>query len=375
MWLLKMKSAIELPSLMINRLRAGRSSPSWLLRRSNSESFQRLRSFGFLHQNRLNSRFTTFQRAYQLNCSRSYVTYRRFGGNERSSHQGFIGTAINLLMYSKTARQVVVVTIIGGGILYVTHLEVTPISGRRRFMLFGPKIEQIMGDQQYRQLLQEYQGAILPDNHPTSQRVVNVMRRLIKVSNLPNLDWKIHVINDPRQPPNAFVLPGGKVFVFSSILNICQNDDGLATVLAHETAHQVARHSGEKLSKTPFYMAISLLFWAATGSTYLVNTVVDLLLEMPSSRSMESEADYIGLIMMSEACFDPEEAVRFWGRMEKASRFEPFQFMSTHPSNVTRINQIKEWMPQALRAREMASCHELGGFLESFNQIGGARIF
>ncbi|KAK9451362.1 peptidase family M48-domain-containing protein [Limtongia smithiae] len=232
-------------------------------------------------------------------------------------------------------------------------------------MLFGPKIEEMLGAQQYKSMLAEYRNRLMPENHPDAIRVRRVMTRLIEVSGLPELDWKIHVIADNREPPNAFVLPGGKVFVFSRILPICANDDGLATVLSHETAHQVARHSGEKLSQQPFYMIAAMAAWLLTGSSSIANTFMSLLFEMPSSRQMESEADYIGLLMMSQACFNPQEAVPFWGRMEKMAGGEQIEFLSTHPSSQRRQEQMQEWMPKALEARAAAGCdngQDLFGF-------------
>ncbi|KAJ8101990.1 peptidase M48 [Lipomyces tetrasporus] len=233
-------------------------------------------------------------------------------------------------------------------------------------MVVSENLERRLGDYQYQQLLRQYRHTILAPNHPAAVRVQNVMKRLIQVSDLPDLRWEIHVVNDPHESPNAFVLPGGKVFVFSSILPICQDDDGLATVLSHETAHQVARHSGEKMSQTPFYLFGSLLLQLLLGSSVDFSSVVAVLLEMPASRQMESEADYIGLLMMSKACFDPRKAVDFWGRMQKVERMQPMEFLSTHPSNTTRIQRISEWMPKAIQTREMSDCYGTTNFMNAF---------
>ncbi|KAK9236178.1 peptidase family M48-domain-containing protein [Lipomyces kononenkoae] len=234
-------------------------------------------------------------------------------------------------------------------------------------MIVSPKLEERLGGYQYMQLLRQYRYSILPDNNPAVIRVRAVMKRLIAAAGLPDVDWEIHVVNDPREAPNAFVLPGGKVFVFSSILPICQDDDGLATVLSHETAHQIARHIGEKLSQTPFYLFGSLLLQVLLGSSMDFSALVSILLEMPASRQMESEADYIGLLMMSKACFDPRKAVDFWARMQKAESIQPMEFLSTHPSSSTRIQQIKEWLPKAIQTREMSDCYTTtNNFMDAF---------
>lgn len=142
------------------------------------------------------------------------------------------------------------------------------------------------------------------------------------------------------------VTPGGHLFVFSGMFRVCRNTDALAAVLGHEIAHNVASHSAERLSAaivgnltsgTLFFLAGALpglalcAIWTMTGGWYLQ----DLLFNLPMGRKMESEADYIGLMMMAEACFDPREAVAFWQRMSQLQTqggFEVPEILSTHPS-------------------------------------------
>lgn len=153
-------------------------------------------------------------------------------------------------------------------------------------------------------------------------------------------------INTTAETANAFVLPGGKVFVFSGILNVCRNEDALAAVLGHEIAHNTASHVAERLSAawvgnltagSLFFLAGAVpglaLFalWTVAGGFYLQ----DLLYYLPMGRKQESEADYIGLMMMAEACYDPRQAVGFWQRMEgmqKAGGHDVPEMLSTHPS-------------------------------------------
>jgi metalloendopeptidase OMA1, mitochondrial len=141
---------------------------------------------------------------------------------------------------------------------------------------------------------------------------------------------------------NAFVIPGGKVFVFSGILPIAKNDDGLAAILGHEIAHNLARHGAERMSSMVMLEPIRwlLIFLDSTGYTMglgrlLGEVALDLGLSRPASRKQESEADYIGLLMMAKSCYDPAEAVKVWERMEKAQKAqgqEVPQWLSTHPS-------------------------------------------
>lgn len=146
-------------------------------------------------------------------------------------------------------------------------------------------------------------------------------------------------MDDPRTA-NAFVLPGGKVYVFSGILNLARNDSGLATVLGHEIAHNLADHHGERLSQD---IGASIVLWSLVilGGAFGLGTVImhffgsyflNVAFGFPMSRLQESEADYIGLMMMAEACYDPREAVGFWARMEMATGQEVPEWMSTHPT-------------------------------------------
>lgn len=150
--------------------------------------------------------------------------------------------------------------------------------------------------------------------------------------------------NSGSDEANAFVLPGGKVFVYSGILPITRNQHGLAAVLGHEIAHNLAQHHGERLSARIgsdilLYALIILtapISGSILGTQVLGNWLLDTVFGRPMSRKMESEADYIGLMLMAEACYDPREAVTFWRRMERAHKAkgdaEIAEWLSTHPS-------------------------------------------
>lgn len=192
---------------------------------------------------------------------------------------------------------------------------------------------------------------------------------------------------------NAFVLPGGKVFVYSGILKITQTDDGLAAVLGHEIAHNVARHQAEQMSGlvmlVPVRWALSIVSLALIGSTIgaaLGDVFLDLGIMRRASRKQESEADYIGMMMMAQGCYDPSACVAVWERMEAAQRGQDIpQWLSTHPSvslsaftdkreilifsqNSTRITQMQEWLPKAEDVRNQAECSETIGFATDFRR-------
>ncbi|KAJ3558948.1 hypothetical protein NPX13_g9612 [Xylaria arbuscula] len=199
------------------------------------------------------------------------------------------------------------------------------------------------------------------------------MRRLIPVSGMEDSEWEIRVIDDPHTA-NAFVLPGGKVFVYSGLIPIARNEHGLAAVLGHEIAHNLAQHVGERMSSQ---LGANILLYSLitlTGgigilvTSWLGNVILDLVFSRPMGRRQEAEADYIGLMMMAEACYDPQEALGFWQRMKGMSEQEPPEWMSTHPSNSNRIQKIQEWMPKALEKLQESDCQGTAAFADLFKR-------
>ena len=181
---------------------------------------------------------------------------------------------------------------------------------------------------------------VLSEWDPRTVRVKRVMRKLIPFSGMEEENWEIFVVDAPGTA-NATVLPGGKVFVFSGILPLAGNDSALATVLGHEIAHNVAGHVGERMSSG---IGVNILLYSAMIAAgaiglgpmlmhYLGSRFLGVAFENPMSRRQESEADYIGLMIMAEACYDPMEAVGFWERMERSKMGEEVpEWASTHPS-------------------------------------------
>ncbi|KAF8423654.1 peptidase M48 [Tirmania nivea] len=233
----------------------------------------------------------------------------------------------------------------GLGVFYVSNIETVPVSGRKRFNVFSPKYEAQMAKALYESTMQQFRGRILPVNHPYSRTVRRVMGRLIRVSGMEDLHWEVYVIKDDSQK-NAFVIPGGKVFVFSGILPIADNDDGLAAVLSHEISHTIAHHAAERMSQMLLVVAA---LWAASlvlggsGDSGLGRVLMDLVYLRPQSRMQEAEADYIGLMMLAQACYNPQEAPRLWQRMSAAETISPPQFLSTHPAHELRIENLEKW--------------------------------
>jgi len=252
--------------------------------------------------------------------------------------------------YKQTRSKVAIGILTLGGGYYVSHLETVPVSGRVRFMAMSEEAELKIGEDHYRELMAQYRGKMLPQYHRDVQRVRNVGLRLVHSAKLDVLPWEFHVVQDPS--PNAFVIPGGKVFVHTGMLQIMQDDDGIAAVLGHEIAHQLARHVAEGLSYGVLFSLIRLATMMVLDLGSLNDLFFKMILSLPHSRRHENEADYIGLLLMAEACFDPRAAEKVWQRMAAAGQSGGIEFLSTHPSTKNRITNMQAWIPEAQKRRE-----------------------
>ena len=171
-------------------------------------------------------------------------------------------------------------------------------------------------------------------------------------------DWE-YILIDNKKVKNAWCMPGGKIAVYTGILDVTKNTNGLAAVMGHEIAHAVAKHSIERASRnvaTNVVLQVTDILSGGKLSTVNRTTgmnTVGLLTQMgilnPFSRKQESEADYLGLIFSSLSGYDIRETVKIWERMQKANKGkEPPEFMSTHPSSANRIKNINDWMNEII---------------------------
>jgi predicted Zn-dependent protease len=228
-----------------------------------------------------------------------------------------------------------------------------PYTGRRQLLLTSEGRETAMGLKAFQDLKRRYPVCRDPEINEMVQRVG---QRLAAAAHRPDYRWEFVVlVND--QEANAFCLPGGKVGVFTGILKYTRDEAGLATVMAHESAHALARHAGERLSQSMLTQVGGLGLGLGLGGVnpaagqaimqgYGLGTQMGILL--PYSRSQEYEADRIGMILLAKAGYDPAEALNFWKRMLAKEQGPNLpQFLSTHPKDDKRLQEMAAFLPEA----------------------------
>ncbi|MGB0524310.1 MAG: M48 family metallopeptidase [Flammeovirgaceae bacterium] len=252
-------------------------------------------------------------------------------------------------------------------VLFVFSCTTNPVTGRKQLSLIPASQMHTMSFQQYSQFLNENKVSADAKNTEMIKRVGNRIQTAVEAymaeighsDRLEGFQWEFNLIDDPTQ--NAWCMPGGKVVFYTGILPICKDEEGVAVVMGHEVAHAVANHGGERMSQA---MAVQLggvgLQVAMTEKPALTQNlflqafgVGSQLGMLKFSRSHESEADEMGLYFSAMAGYDPQHAPAFWERMKAASGGQaPPEFLSTHPSNDTRIQQLNALMPKAMELYE-----------------------
>ena len=231
-----------------------------------------------------------------------------------------------------------------------------PYTHRRQISLVPEGEEMQLGLTSYQQALSQ---AKLSTDAEATAMVRRVGERLAKAADRPDYKWEFNLLDDPKTV-NAWCLPGGKVAVYSGILPVTRDENGLAVVLGHEISHALARHGAERMSQGMLAQlggaALSVALadrpaetQALATQAYGAGAQVGVLL--PFSRKQESEADHIGLILMAKAGYDPANAVPFWERMAALNKGGGgaglSRYLATHPPDEQRIADIKKELPEA----------------------------
>lgn len=246
------------------------------------------------------------------------------------------------------------------GYYWMSHRQEVPVTGRTQLVDLSREQESALGLQSYREILSQSQvvpgGAQVDAVRTIGGRLVESAQAMLPDVPWGHFDWEFNLIQSDQA--NAFCLPGGKVAVYTGILPITANADGLAAVMGHEIAHAIARHGAERMATQRLVQIGSMAAGMSVGdmdpgTQRMVMAAIGAGAQygvlLPFSRDHETEADRIGLLVAAHACFDPREAPRLWERMDQAgSGRQPPEFMSTHPNHGTRIRQLEEWMPEAM---------------------------
>ncbi|HIP67137.1 MAG TPA: M48 family peptidase [Chromatiales bacterium] len=241
------------------------------------------------------------------------------------------------------------------GYYYFSHQERVPLTDRKQLVDLSREQEMALGLQSYQQILKDSKVVRSGRNAEIVKEIGQKIARAASNED-PGFEWEYTLIDSNQA--NAFCLPGGKVAVYTGIIPIAENVDGLAIVMGHEIAHAIARHGAERMAYQKLMQFGTMAAGAAIGGGMDINTQRAIMgamgaggqygILLPFSRKHESEADYIGLLYAARSCYDPREAPKLWERMGKASGGAPAEFASTHPSPKTRIQQFEQWMPEAL---------------------------
>ncbi len=221
--------------------------------------------------------------------------------------------------------------------------------------------------QQYESLTQQAEAkhALLPAGHPQTERVRKIGRELLPFANKFNerakdWDWKMNVINS--KTINAFCMPGGKIAVFTGIINeLNLTDDELAMIMGHEIAHALREHARERAAKGMLtnlgVLAVGILVGNGAGELARVSGG---LLNLKFSRGDETEADLVGMELAARAGYDPRAGITLWEKMSAKAKGAPPQWMSTHPSGTTRIDTIKKHLDEVMPLYETAKAGKRG---------------
>jgi len=240
-----------------------------------------------------------------------------------------------------------------------------PITGRKQNLMVTDGEVLSLSTQQYQEFMKT---AKLSTNQTNTAMVKRVGQNLATAVNnylaqngmsndLQYYNWTFNLVQNNQV--NAWCMPGGLICVYEGLLPVTQNEASLAVVLGHEIAHAVARHSAEQMStqmKQQYGIQLGSMVAGALGMGTNTQSIVQAIVaqgfnfkNLKYSRDHENEADHMGLIFAAMAGYDPQVATDFWKRMAAQSNNQTAEFLSDHPSDATRINNIQGWMPEALK--------------------------
>ncbi|KAI0791292.1 peptidase family M48-domain-containing protein [Abortiporus biennis] len=299
-----------------------------------------------------------------------------------------------------TTTKVIAFIGVAGGLYFVAHLERVPETGRWRFMDINPEMETKLAQAAHEEILSEFKGKILPADHLLTKHIRRVVTRLLDSSNLgvlkssgppvqsdvwnpdssfgrtetvaPGLggrEWELIVVNDDKIANAAATY--GNLIVFTGILPIAKDEEGLAAILGHEIGHTVARHNSERFSSMKIFLIFASLIELITPLDVFTSRILaTFLYSLPNSRKQELEADEIGLKITAKACYDPRAAIEMFdrlGKLEASMGRSKLSFMYTHPTSEQRIQRLERLLPEAYAIQaETPGCAGVEDSLSAF---------
>lgn len=323
----------------------------------------------------------------QWTDGRGYTHFRR--PSRFTQLEQFSGRGGNNGQNPQGKRNVTLLLVAGAGgtIIYFSSLQEIPYSKRKHSILIDVDTERQMGAETFEQVLAEARAnrALLSPNHPASLAVKRVGGRIAAVAGdgygggfvdqMKGIKWEFAVIQSNQA--NAFVVPGGKVVVYTGLLRMLSNEDELAAVLAHEVGHIVARHAAERITQGSVIELFRFLAYIFLGIP-IPSGAIAAAFFLPNSRKAETEADAIGIQLAARACYDPRAAAVVFaklGQMEKKEGLSAMpKFLRTHPVTTDRINNINKMLATAENLYVSSGCDDKRGLLTEFQARLGATI-
>ena len=247
-------------------------------------------------------------------------------------------------------------------LLFLISCETVPVSERKQLILLPDSYINKQSAIAYKQFLQK--ANIVSKSNPQNKELQaiakNIKQAIHQYFILENKEdptkkynWEINLVEEDQV--NAWAMPGGKITFYTKMLDIAKNENGIATVMAHEMAHVIGRHGNERMSQALLIDVVTTVAQTATGTTLQggAKTTYNLLraygIFLPFGRKQEAESDYLGLVFMTIAGYDPNETIKLWERMRDYTKKKggaPPEFMSTHPSSENRIKNFRKWIPE-----------------------------
>ena len=252
--------------------------------------------------------------------------------------------------------QIMLLFAVGAAVSYFANQKTVPYTDRKQLRTMKHDAEMQLGLQSYQQILSDNRQNLVQSG-PVVDAVRDIGAKIARAASDsdPGFEWAFNVIDSEQV--NAFALPGGYTAIYTGIIPVAENEDGLAAIMGHEVAHALAHHGAERMAQQNMQRIVGagvamgaggMDFGAQKAVMGVFGGISQYGFALPFSRKHESEADYIGLILMSRACYDPREAPKLWERMGQAGGANPPEFQSTHPSPQTRIDDFNGWMPDAI---------------------------